>query len=153
MTSIASLERGDALAGREPAAAVGLDRVPERARAEPELDPAAAEDVEARDAAREHGGRAQREVGHVRRDPHARRAGGDHRQQRPGVQEARLVRVVLEGHEVQAGELGELGQLDHGVGLLGQRRDEDAELQLVGVVRHADGGYCSARTGLARCTP
>ena len=44
--------------------------------------------------------------------------------------------MVLEGHEVHAGDLGEHGELDHRVRLLGERRDEDAELQLVEVVRH-----------------
>ena len=45
--------------------------------------------------------------------------------------------MVLEGHEVQAGDLGELRELHDRVRLLGDRRDEDAELQLVGVVGHA----------------
>ena len=82
-----------------------------------------------------------------------RRLRGDHRQQRPGVQEARLVGVVLEGHEVQAGDLGELRELDHRVRLLGERRDEDAELQLVEVVRHGREGYCAALAGLRPCAP
>ena len=113
--------------------------------AEAELDAAAAEDVQARDAAREHGRRAQREVGDVRREADRRRARRDDRQQRPRVEEARLVGVVLEGDEVEAGDLGELGELDDRVRLLGDRRDEDPELQVVGVVGHPGGGYCAAR--------
>src|SRR5262249_38488783 len=48
----------DGLAGRAPRTPVGLDAVPERPRPEAELDPAAAEQVEARRRAGQHGRRA-----------------------------------------------------------------------------------------------
>ena len=41
--------------------------------------------------------------------------------------------------EVQADDVGELRELDHGVGLRGDGRDEDAELEVVAVVGHAAG--------------
>ncbi len=48
-----------------------------------------------------------------------------------------MVRVVLEGDELQARGVGEPGERDDGVRLPRVGRDEDAELQLVTVVgRH-----------------
>ncbi len=55
-------QRVDRLAGRQPAAAHRLDRVPEGAGAEAELEPPAGQQVEAGGGAREHGRRAQQEV-------------------------------------------------------------------------------------------
>ena len=54
----------------------------------------------------------------------------------PGVEEPRLVRVVLERRQLQAGGLGEQRQLDDPVGLRGVRGDERAELEVVPVVGH-----------------
>ncbi len=106
-------QRVDALARCQRGAAVGGDGVPERAGAEAELDAAAAEDVEARDAAREDDRWAQRQVGDVRRDAHVGRLGRDDRQQRPGVQERGLVGVILEGDEVEAEDVGQPRELQH----------------------------------------
>ena len=100
------LQRGDGLAGGELAAAVRADGVPEGPRAEAEGGAAAAEQVEAGDALGEHGRRAQRQVRHVRRQMHPGGLPGEHRQQGPGVQEAGLVGVVLDGDQVQPGRLG-----------------------------------------------
>ena len=61
---------------------------------------------------------------------------GDPRQQRPRVEERRLVRVVLERHEVQPGALGRLRQRHGLVRVLGRRSQEGAEHQVVAVVRH-----------------
>ena len=82
-------------AGGQPGAADRGDRVQEPARAEPELHPAAAEQIQRRHAAGEHRGRPQRQVRHVGRDRAASLSGGDHRQQGPGVEKPRLVRMVL----------------------------------------------------------
>ena len=130
-------QRVDALTGRQLLAAVGRDRVPERARAKAELDPAAAEDVQRRHAPGQHDWRAQRQVGHVRRHPDVGRLGSDDRKQRPRVQELGLVRVVLEGDEVQPDDVGEASQLKHRRRLVGGRRDEDSELEVVSIVGHA----------------
>ena len=130
------LERAHALPRAQPASAHRLDGVPERAGAEAELDPPAAEQVEAGDAAGQDGGRAKRQVRHVRRQVHGAGAGRDVAEQRPGVEEARLVRVVLEGHQVEAHLLRQHGE-PHGplrVGVAGRR--ERPEGQVVAVVGH-----------------
>ena len=95
-------ERVDGLAGREAAAAHGVDRIPEAAGAESELEATAAEQVEAGGGPREDRGRTQRQVGDVGREVDALGARRDPRQQRRRVVESRLVRVVLERDEVVA---------------------------------------------------
>ena len=63
-------------------------------------------------------------------------SGGDEGQQRPRVQEPRLVRVVLEGDQVEARPVGELRQGDDAVGVAGGRGDEHAEAQWVPAIAH-----------------
>src|SRR5690606_32029016 len=58
-------------------------------------------------------------------------------QQRPRVEEARLVRVVLERHEVVAEVLGEAREPDRRLRVLRRGRDERAEPERVAVVGHA----------------
>ena len=135
-------ERVDGLAGREAAAAHGVDGVPEAAGAEPELEATAAEQVEAGGGAREDGGRAQRQVGDVGREVDALGAGRDPREQRRRVVEARLVGVVLERDEVVAGCLGQFGEAHGRLRRVVRRGDEGAELQLVAVVHPAPIGSC-----------
>ena len=129
-------QRRHGLAGRTPRPAHGLDRVPERAGAQAELSPAAAEQVQAGHRPGQHGRRAQRQVGHVGREPDPAGAGGDVAEQRPGVQERRLVGVVLEGHQVQPGLLGEHGEPDGPLRVGRDRGDERPEQQRVAVVSH-----------------
>ena len=136
MTSIASLERLDRLARRAPRAAHRLDRVPEPAGAEAELEPAAGEQVEARRGARQHGRRPQREVEHVAGQPDALGLRGDPGQQRPGVEERRLVRVVLERDQVEPACSVSCASATTSLRTLVLRRDERAELELVSVVGH-----------------
>jgi hypothetical protein len=135
-------ERGDGLRGGAPRAAAGRDRVGKGAGPEPQLDPPAAEDVQARGAAGQHDRRAQGQVGDVRRHPDVARLGRHDRQQRPGVEERRLVGVVLERDDVEPDNVGQPRQLHHAVGLRGDGRDEHAELEVVAVVGHR---RCSAR--------
>jgi hypothetical protein len=97
------LERGHGLARRQTAAAHRLDRLPEGARSEREVEPPAREQVEAGGRARDDSGRAQRHVEDVRGDADARGARGDERHERPRVEERGLVGVVLEGDEIQTG--------------------------------------------------
>jgi hypothetical protein len=106
------------------------------AGAETQFDPAAGDQVEAGGAAAEHRGVSQRQVRHIRR--HADPAGAcrDHRQQGPRVEKPRLVRVVLHGHQVEPGLLGELCERDHPVRVGRRRCREDPEQQVVPVVRH-----------------
>ena len=120
-------QRVDRLRPRPHRPAPGADALPERARAEPELDPAAAQPVERGRGLREHARVAQRQVGDVGEEAHALGAPGEVGDQRPGVEVAALVRVVLDADEVEAEPVGQQHLLDHRV-LLGSQRDrEDAE--------------------------
>jgi hypothetical protein len=138
-------QRVDRLAGAEPASAHGLDRVPEPARADAELHPAAAEQVQAGHAAGQHGRLTQRQVQHVTRQGDALGPGRHVGHQRPGVEKRRLVRMILERDQVQPGRLGQLGELHHALGLLVARGEKDAERELMAVVSHR-GNPASART-------
>ena len=130
-------ERIHALAGCQPRATHGGDRVPEAAGTEAELEAAAGEQVEARRAAGDDGRLAQRHVEHVRRDADAVGRRRDPAHQRPRVVEGGLVGVVLERREVEPGQLGRLGE-PHGLRRrLVRRCDEHADLELVAVV-HGD---------------
>ena len=129
-------QRVDRLLRRTPRPAGGLDRVPEGTCAEAELDPAGAEQVERGGAAREDHRRPQRQVGHVGGDADRAGAGGDHRQQRPGVEVLGLVGVVLDRDQVEAADLGQLRELEGALGRGGVGTREDAELQVVSVVGH-----------------
>ena len=137
MMSIASSSAVTPSPGRQPRRAHRDDRVPERPGAQPEREPAAGEQVEARGRAGEHGGRAQREVEHVAGQLHALGRGGHPGQQRPRVEERRLVRVVLERHQVEPGALARLGERDDLLRVLRRRRQEAAEDEVVAVVGHA----------------
>ena len=59
-----------------------------------------------------------------------------HGEQRPGVQEPRLVRVILERDQVQPRVLAQHGQVDHALRRGVDRSDEAAEPQLVTISRH-----------------
>jgi hypothetical protein len=132
-------QRVDALARRQPPAAHRLDRVPEPAGTQAELEAPAAEQIQAGGGTGEHRGRPQREVEHVRAQADALGLPGHVAQQRPRVQEPRLVRVVLERRQVQAGGLGRLREGDHAGRLDVERRDERPEGQGMSVIGH--GGY------------
>ncbi len=131
------LERRDGLARREARRAHGLDGVPERACPQAHGEPAAREQVEARPGTGQHGRRAQRQVEDVARDLHALGRRGDPRHEGPGVEEGRLVGVVLEGHEVQARVLGELRETHGRLRVAVLRGVEGTEDEVVAVVRHA----------------
>ena len=134
MIPIASASASTDCFGRPLRPAHRDDRLPERPGAQAELHPAAAEDVEARDALGEHQRVAEREVRHVEREADARRRRRGDGEERPRVEEAALVGVVLEGDEVEPGRVGEPRQLHDRVRPLRVRRDEDAELELLSVV-------------------
>ena len=128
--------RLDRLTRGPPLAAHRHDRVPERARSEPELEPAAAEQVEARRRPGQDRRRAEREIRHVRGDRDLHGLRGDVRHQRPGVEERRLVRMVLEGDQIQPELLAQLGELDHPTRVGVGRGDERAEGRFAAVVGH-----------------
>ena len=129
-------ERGQRLAGRAARAACGGDGVLEAAGAEPELHPPVAEQVEAGHGLGQDEGRAQRQVGDVGRDAHARGPGRDRGQQRPHVEEPGLVRMILHGDQVEPGDLGQHRQFDHALGLRRVGGEERAELKGVAVIGH-----------------
>ncbi len=130
------LERVDTLARGQPGPSHRGDAVPECARAQAELGAAVRQEVEARCGAREHGRRPEREVGDVGRQVHALGARRDERQERPRVEEARVVGVVLEGHEVEPGLLAEDGEAHDVVGRARLRGEEGPEDEVVAVVAH-----------------
>ena len=127
-------ERVDALRRGEPGAAGRHDRVPEAACAQAEVDPAAGDEVQRRDALGQHHGLAQRQVRDVERDAEAGAACGDDREQGPRVGVTGLVGVVLDGDEVEPADLGDLREQQHVVELGGVGRREQPELQLLSVV-------------------
>ena len=128
------LERGDRLARAQPGAAHRLDRVPEAAGAESEVESPAGEEIEAGRAAGDDRRRPQRDVEHVGGDAHALGPRRDEAHERPGVQECGLVRVVLEGHQVEAGGLGRLTEQHRHLWVRRGGSDEGAEFERVSVV-------------------
>ena len=131
------LERLDGLAGGAARPAHRLDRVPCPTGSDPQLETTAGEQVDRCGGAGQHDRRPQREVQHVVAEPNPRGARRHVREQGPRVEEARLVRVVLERHHVEAGPVRDHRQLDGVMRSLRRRRDERPEEQLVSVV-HGD---------------
>ena len=119
-------------------------------RAQAEIHAAAGDEIQRRDALGQHDGWAQRQVGDVERDAQAGAPRSDDREQGPGVGMAGLVGVVLDADEVQAADLGDLGQQEHLVEVGGVRRREQPESQLLPVI-HAltlRGGDASTDSGV-----
>src|SRR5579863_8802074 len=67
---------------------------------------------------------------------HAPGPGGDVRQKCPGVEESRLVAVVLEADEVEAEPVGEFGHRQDLLVLAGVRRQGRTEDQLMPAIAH-----------------
>ncbi len=131
-------QRLDAFTRALASAAHTVDRVNEPARANAQLKAPVGEQVEARRGPGEHRGWPQRQVEHVARDQDPLGPGRDPAQQGPGVQQAHVVRVVLEGRRVQPGRFGQLGQTHHAVRIAHRRRDERTQHQVMTVVRHSN---------------
>lgn len=122
------------LTGRESPSTSSRDGIPDGAGAQPQFDPATGEQVQACGAAGHHDRLPEREVEDVSCQRDAIGAGRDIGHQRPGVVVSRLVGVVLEGRQVEADALGQLGQFDRLPSRLIRRGDERAEEKLVPVV-------------------
>ena len=121
------LERGSALTGLAPRPAHPGDRVPEVAGADPELEPAAAHHVERCGCLREHRRRPHRQARDVGEEAQPGRASEQVRDEGERVEEAPLVRVILDADEVEPGALrGEhlLDDLRVGLGV-GRHRDPE----------------------------
>jgi hypothetical protein len=76
-------------------------------------------------------------------EPNPRGARRHVREEGPCVEEARLVRVVLERHQVEAGPVRDHRQLDGVMRSLRSRRDERPEEQLMSIVHLDPPGYLS----------
>ena len=102
----------------------------QRTRPEPELEAAAAQEVERGGLLGQHRGRTERQVGDVGEEAQALRL----REQRPDqgerVEEAPLVRVILYAHEVETAGLRGAHHRPRGLELVGRGNDRDAELEL-----------------------
>ena len=114
MASLRASVACDGVSRRTP---IVLDLWPDPSSADTELEPAAGQQVEARGGAGEHGRGTQREVEHVAGDVDALRSRGDVAEERPCVEEAWLVGVVLEGDDVQSRCFGLQGQFDGSCGV------------------------------------
>ena len=95
-----------ALARRAPRPAHRGHAVPERARAQPQLEAPAAHQVERRRLLGQQRRVAQRQVGDVGEEAEALRARQQVADQREGVEEAALVRMVLDADQVEPAALG-----------------------------------------------
>ena len=113
------------------------DRVEEVAGAQTQLHPPVRQQVEARCGAGQHGRGSQWQARDVREQADGVGGGRQVGEQCPGVEQVRVVRMVLYPDEVQAALLGELGEPDNRGGLGGRIGQEDAKRQLVAEVRHA----------------
>ena len=112
MIAIASSNALDALPRRQLRPSVGCDRLQEPARPQAELNPPTGDQVERRHAASQYDRMTHRQVRHVGGDLHGLRVRGDDRQQRPRVEQPRLVRMVLQGDQVEPDLFGQLRQRD-----------------------------------------
>src|SRR5438093_8118438 len=108
------LDRRHGLSRRPHRPVVGLDPLPEASRAQAQLQAPVAQDVERRGGLGEHGRRAQRHVRDVGKETDARGPHRDRGQERPGVEEAALIRVVLDADDVEP-ELVRRDRLSHRV--------------------------------------
>ena len=126
----------DGLAGAPARAVHGDHGVPEGAGAEAHLYPAPGEHVEAGGGLGEHGRRAQGQVGHVGEEADALGYGNERRDERPGVEEAPLVWMILDADEVEAGPVGGPRGARGPVRGVCQRLHAHAELEVPAVVRH-----------------
>ena len=104
------------------------DVLPEGARSKAELEPAGAQEVDRGGGLGDHRRRPQRQVGHVRRQADAPRAGGEVGEERESVEEAALVGVVLDCNEVEPHLLRGQRLLYRALGVAGVRYDEYSDL-------------------------
>jgi hypothetical protein len=112
------------------------DRVPECSGSEPELEATAREDVERRRLLGDHRRQAKRQVRDVGEDAETLGAGEQIGHQRPGLEKAPLIRVVLDAEQIQpesVGADGELASFEY-VGCV--RNEAEAEFERPAVITH-----------------
>ncbi len=81
-------------------------------RSDPELNATVTEQIETGCAASQNGWIAQWQIQHVAADMDVLRAGGDVGKQRPGIEKARLIRVILKRDEIETGLIGDDREID-----------------------------------------
>src|SRR5829696_8763927 len=126
----------DGLAGAPARTAHADHRVPECSGPEAHLHPPSREYVEAGRRFREHGRRAQGQVGDVGEETDAFGNGHECGDEGPGVQETPLVGMVLDAHEVEARPVGGPGDACRPVGRVRQRLHANAKLEVPTVISH-----------------
>src|SRR5215204_4357685 len=110
--------------------------VPESPGTEPDLHPTSREHVEAGGRLRQHGRRPEREVGHVGEEADIFGHRHERRDERPCIQKAPLVRVVLNTHEVKTGPVRGLRDAGRPVRRVCEWLHAHAELEIPAVVGH-----------------
>src|SRR5215217_9788713 len=126
----------DGLAGAPSRAAHAGHGVPESPCAKPDLHPPRREHVEAGGRLREHDRRTEREVDDVWEEVDVFGHRHERRDERPGVQKASLVGVVLNTHQVEGGSVCGLRDARRPVRRVCERLYAHAELWFPAVVAH-----------------
>jgi hypothetical protein len=124
----------DGVHGLPGASALGAqagDPGREGAAAEAELEPAAADRIERRCRPREHGRRAQRQVGDVGDEADPAGLGHQGRDQRERVEEVVLVGVILDRDQPEAARVGRPGELADAGQLIRVGDDRDPRYHVV----------------------
>ena len=128
------LERDERVAGLAARPAIRLDGIPEAASTQCQFEASAAQHVETGGRLGHHCRRAQREVGDIGEETHASGDGRDCAEQGPGVDEAPLVRMILNADPVETAGLDLPGGVEQRVGGVGDQ--EISERQVAAVVGH-----------------
>src|SRR5262249_20520354 len=117
---------------------------------EPELEAAAAQQVEGCSGFGQAGRRPEWEVGYVGKEAHSPALAEQHTDQGHGVQESWCVRVVLNTDQLEAGLLGGPYHLADAIGPARKRRGRDAQFRAQNAQPKARGGS-SRYPGRAVC--
>lgn len=125
------LEGVDRLARRAPWTADRPDRVPEATRTEAELNPSARQQIGGSGLLGDDRRAAQRQVGHIGKEPDPLGSCGQPRDQRERVEEAPLVRMVLDADQVETELIREPHRRQKLVDGVRVGTRENAELQSV----------------------
>src|ERR671921_1835468 len=126
----------DGLAGAPSRAAHAGHGVPESPCAKPDLHPPRREHVEAGRRLREHGRRTEREVDDVGEEVDVFGHRHERRDERPGIQKASLVGVVLNTHQLQTGSVSGLGDARRQVGRVCEWCHAHTKLEFPAIVAH-----------------
>src|SRR5215212_9327245 len=126
----------DGLAGAPSRATHAGHGVPKSPGAKPDLHPPCREHVEAGGCLREHGRRTEREVDDVGEEADVFGHRHERRDERPGIQKAPLVGMVLNSHQVETGSVSGLRYARRQVRRVRERCHAHAELESPAVIAH-----------------